>query len=93
MKLIKIVKSNAKNKKFTATFEKDGKEKVVQFGDNRYKDFSIGATEEQRKSYRSRHASGASAPADTANALSFHILWNTRSRAKNIEIFKRKYNV
>tara|TARA_R110002012_G_scaffold265836_1_gene449247 strand:- start:156 stop:437 length:282 start_codon:yes stop_codon:yes gene_type:complete len=93
MKLKSITKSNAKNKKFTATFIKDGKEKVVQFGDNRYKDFSIGATEEQRKSYRARHSSGANAPADTANALSFHILWNTRSRAKNIEIFKRKYNV
>jgi len=93
MKLKSITKSNAKNKKFTATFEKDGKEKVVQFGDNRFTDYTLGATDEQRKAYRARHSSGASAPADTANALSFHILWNTRSRAKNIEIFKRKYNV
>ena len=93
MKLKSIKKSDAKNKKFTATFIKDGKEKVVQFGDSRYLDFSIGATEAQRKAYRARHNSGASAPADSANALSYHILWNTKSRTKNIELFKKKYNV
>jgi len=93
MKLVSIKKSDAKNKKFTGTFEKDGKTKVVQFGDSRYLDYTIGATDEQRKAYRARHASGANAPADTANALSYHILWNTRSRLKNIEIFKRKYGV
>jgi len=94
MKLKSITKSDAKNKKWTATFIKDGREKVVQFGDNRYKDFTLGATNEQRTAYKARHSSGENAPADTANALSFHILWgNSRSRASNITAFKRKYNV
>jgi|TARA_E500000318_G_scaffold111705_1_gene131323 hypothetical protein len=93
MKLISVKKSDAKHKKFSAIFEKNGKRKIVNFGDNRYTDFTIGATDEQRKAYRARHATGANAPADTPNALSYHILWNTRSRSKNIEIFKNKYNV
>jgi len=93
MKLISVKKSDAKHKKFSAVFEKNGKRKIVNFGDNRYTDFTIGATDEQRKAYRARHATGANAPADTPNALSYHILWNTRSRSKNIEIFKNKYNV
>jgi vacuolar-type H+-ATPase subunit D/Vma8 len=28
-----------------------------------------------------------------ANALSYYILWNTRSRTKNIELFKKKFNL
>lgn len=94
MKLIKIIKSDVKGKKWSAFFDKDGKEKKVNFGATGYTDFTLGATEEQRKSYRARHSSGATAPADTANALSYHILWgNSRSRASNITAFKRKYNV
>jgi len=94
MKLISVKKSDAKHKKFSAVFEKNGKRKIVNFGDNRYTDFTIGATDEQRKAYRARHATGANAPADTPNALSYHILWgDSRSRNANIASFKRKYGV
>lgn len=94
MKLISVKKSDAKGKKFSAIFEKNGKRKIVNFGATGYDDYTIGATDEQRKSYRARHASGKSAPADSANALSYHILWgDSRSRIKNITSFKNKYNV
>ena len=101
MKLEKVVKSDAKNKKFTAIFCMckgeskccDNDKKKVHFGATGYTDYTIGATEEQRKSYRARHASGKTAKPDTANALSYYILWNTRSRTKNIELFKKKFNL
>ena len=94
MKLLSIKKSDAKGKKWTATYDINGKEKVVQFGATGYTDYTLGATDIQRKSYRARHASGATAPADSANALSYHILWgDSRSRATNITAFKKKYNV
>jgi len=94
MKLLSIKKSDAKGKKFKATFEKDGKEKIVHFGAEGYQDWTIGATEAQRKSYRARAIAGKTAPADTASALSYYILWgNSRSRATNITAFKKKYNV
>jgi hypothetical protein len=102
MKLEKVVKSDAKNKKWTAYFCMckgeskccDNDKKKVHFGATGYSDYTIGATEEQRKSYLARHASGKTAKPDTANALSYYILWgNSRSRQTNINTFKKKYNV
>jgi len=93
MKLISIKKSTSKGKKFMALFEKNREKKLVHFGASGYLDRTIGASEEQRRLYRIRHSSGENAPPDTPNALSFHILWNTTSRTKNIELFKKKYNV
>ena len=101
MKLEKVVKSDAKSKKWTAYFCMckgeskccEGDKKKVHFGQENADDYTIGATEEQRKSYRARHASGKTAKPDSPNALSYYILWNTRSRTKNIELFKKKFNL
>ena len=102
MKLEKVIKSDAKGKKWTAYFCMckgeskccDSKKKKVHFGATGYDDYTIGATEEQRKSYRARHASGKTAKPDTANALSYYILWgDSRSRQTNINSFKKKFNL
>jgi hypothetical protein len=102
MKLQKVIKSDAKGKKWTAVFcmckgeskccDKD--KKKVHFGATGYTDYTIGASEEQRKSYLARHASGKTAKPDTPNALSYYILCvNSRSRQSNIDSFKKKYNL
>jgi hypothetical protein len=102
MKLEKVIKSDAKGKKFTAIFCMckgeskccDNDKKKVHFGATGYTDYTIGATEEQRKSYLARHASGKTAKPDTPNALSYYILWgNSKSRQTNINTFKKKYNL
>ena len=93
MKLLSVKKSTSKGKKFMALFDKNGEEKLVHFGATGYLDYTIGATDKQRRLYRIRHSSGENAPPDTPNALSYHILWNTTSRTKNIELYKKKYNV
>ena len=94
MKLIKIRPSKSKGKKYSAFFMDKGKEKVVHFGATGYSDFTKGASEDQRKNYRSRHSTGSYAKPDTANALSYHILWGeSKSILKNIEQFKKKYNL
>jgi len=94
MKLLKVIKSDKSEKKWMAVFEKDGKEKRVHFGAKGYDDYTIGATEQQRENYRNRHKSGATAKADTPNALSYYILWgDSKSRLKNIESFKKRFNV
>lgn len=95
MKLLSIKKSTAKGKKWTATFQ-DGEntKKIVHFGATGYLDYTIGATDKQRDNYRIRHSSGKTAKADTANALSYYVLWgDSKSRIKNIEDYKKKYNV
>lgn len=94
MKLLSVKKSTAKNKKFTATFKDGDREKKVHFGHSDYTDYTKGATDEQRKSYRARHSSGATAKPDTPNALSYYILWgNSRTLASNLKSFKNKYNL
>jgi len=101
MKLEKVVKSDAKGKKWSAIFCmcegksccKDADKKKIHFGSEGMDDYTIGATDRQKKSYLARHATGKNAKPDTANALSYHILWNTKSRENNIMLFKKKYNV
>ena len=95
MKLIKIEKSSRPQKKQQAIFEyKDGKRKTVHFGATGYTDFTRGASQEQKKAYQQRHASGKDAPADSANALSYHILWGpSRSMRDNIKTFRARYKL
>ena len=102
MKLEKVIKSDAKNKKFTAIFCMckgeskccDKEKKKVHFGDNRYEDYTMHKDTKRRENYRSRHASGKNAKADTPNALAYHILWgDSTSLQENIKSFKKKFNL
>lgn len=102
MKLEKVIKSDAKGKKWTAVFCMckgqskccSNDKKRVHFGATGYTDYTIGATQEQRKSYRARHSSGKTAKPDSANALSYYILWgDSTSMQKNIKDFKEKFNI
>jgi hypothetical protein len=94
MKLISVKKSTAKGKKFMALFDKNGEKKLVHFGALGYLDYTSGATDKQRTAYLARHDKEKNQAADTAGALSYHILWGqSRSRTKNIESFKKKYNL
>tara|TARA_R110002167_G_C12431657_1_gene629913 strand:- start:335 stop:601 length:267 start_codon:yes stop_codon:yes gene_type:complete len=52
--LYRPFKSTAKNKKFSVYVMKDGKKKLIHFGDSRYKDFTQHKDEKRRKSYLSR---------------------------------------
>lgn len=94
MKLIKIIKSTAKGKKWTAIFSKDDKEQRVNFGAKGYLDYTLSATDKQREAYRARHDKEKNQPANTPGALSYHVLWgDSKSMKKNIDDFKKKYNL
>ena len=101
MARIKITRSSAKNKKYTALikYNDDQKKPVIRhFGAKGMDDF-VGtdgnkATLQQRENYRNRHKSGATAKFDTPNALSYYILWgDSTSINKNIADFKKRYNL
>ena len=96
-KLVSITRSDAKGKKWKAVFDLgDGKKKTTQFGAVGYKDYTIGATDEQRKSYRARHSKGAGSLSNamSAKALSYYVLWgDSRSRTTNIASYKRRFNL
>ena len=55
-KLYKPVKSTKAGKKGQVYVIKDGKKKLIHFGDSTYKDFKSGASKKQRKSYLKRSA-------------------------------------
>jgi hypothetical protein len=102
MKLLKIVKSTSKNKKWTAIFCLckgetkccDKERKKIHFGDSRYEDYTQHKDVDRRKNYRSRHASGKTAKPDSADALSYYILWGDSTNLnENINSFKKKYNL
>jgi len=94
MKLIKIQRSERKEKKWVAIFKDGDKEKRVQFGASSYTDYTKGATDQQKKSYLARHASGKTAKPDTPNALSYYLLWgSSKSLNENIKSYKKRFNL
>ena len=95
MNLITIYPSKQKLKKYTASFQyKDGTTKNINFGQKGYTDYTLGASEEQRKAYRSRHKNDNLNKPDTPGALSYYLLWGeSRSLKKNLKAFILKFNV
>jgi len=107
MKLISIVPSNRKGKKFKATFELDGKKIVTtHFGASGYRDFTLmsdpkskfyiknsGEREKVRQAYLKRHAKEDWMKPMTAGSLSRFILWEKTNLPAAIKNFKRKFSV
>ena len=81
--LYKPFKSKAKNKKYSVYVMKDGKKKLIHFGDSRYEDFTQHKDKERRKSYLKRARGIKNKKGDltykdknTANYWSIKLLWN-----------------
>ena len=99
MKLVKIVKSSKKNKKFDAIFLKDnGKNKTVSFGQRGANDYSLTGDKEARSRYRKRHVKDLKTEANKkglgAGALSRFLLWgDSTSLQENIKAYKKRFNL
>jgi len=107
MKLLKIIPSDVKGKKYSAYFElPSGKEKKVNFGAKGYRDFTLmndkksnyylknsGAREKVKQSYLKRHAKEDWMKPMTAGALSRWILWNKPTLGGSIAHFKNKFKL
>ena len=91
MKLLSVTKSTRKDKKWMAEFDTN---KIIHFGARGMDDYIIKNDKEQRERYRARHASGKTAKPDTADSLSFRLLWGeSTSLQQNIKDYKKKYNL
>lgn len=80
--LYKPFVSKAKNKKYSVYVMKDGKKRLIHFGDSRYQQFKdkLGhyknldhGDQQRKKNYHSRH--GKATSKDTAKYWSHKILW------------------
>ena len=79
-----------------ATFETDsGRTKTTHFGARGMDDYTLTHNKEQRERYRERHQKDLRTGDPTrAGFLSYWILWgNSTSVVKNLEAYKRKYNL
>lgn len=81
--LYKPFPSKAKNKKYSVFIMKDGKKKLIHYGDARYEDYTQHKDEKRRQSYLKR-AKGIKdkdgnltyKDKNTANYWSYHYLWD-----------------
>ena len=96
MKLISITESSKPDKKLQAVFETDsGRTKTIHFGARGMNDFTITGDKDARERYIARHSANENfEKPDTAGSLSRYILWgSSKSRAKNIAEYKRRFNL
>jgi len=107
MKLISIVPSNRKDKKYKATFELDKERSVTtHFGASGYRDFTLmsdpkskfyiknsGEREKVRQAYLKRHAKEDWMKPLTAGSLSRFILWEKTTIPAAIKNYKRKFSL
>ena len=96
MRLLKLERSSKPDKKYMATFETDsGREKTTHFGAAGMDDYTLTKDKTQRERYRDRHQKDLQTGDPTrAGFLSYWILWGpTTSVVKNLESYKRKYNL
>jgi hypothetical protein len=101
MRLISIVRSPLKGKKWRATFEHDGhgvgSKKTrfhTDFGASGYEDFTMGASPERAKLYKARHKKDLLTNNPTkAGFLSYYVLWSSPNFEENVRKYKNRFNL
>ena len=92
-----IKKSTKPEKDYMAIFTErpNGRNKTVHFGDSKLPHYTSTATKEQRERYRKRHKKDLRTnDPERAGYLSYYILWgDSKSITKNIESYKRRFNL
>ena len=99
-KLLKVIKSDKPNKKWTAIFKMDnGREKKTHFGFNNpndpKNDYTLHKNKERRERYRIRHKKDLKTGDPTrAGFLSYYLLWgDSSSLNQNIKTYKKRFNL
>jgi len=95
LRLKTIRRSHKKEKKWDAVFEKNGREKVVPFGQKGYSDFTHHRNETRRLSYISRHRGMGETFKNPIKpqTLSRFILWNKKTLKSSIRDYKKRFGV
>jgi hypothetical protein len=94
IKLVSIKRSTKSDKKLMATFETNGRKKVIHFGARGYSDYSMHKNKERRQRYIKRHSKdlGTGNPA-RAGYLSMFVLWNKPTVGGGIADYRRRLGV
>ena len=91
---VEITKDTSGGKKMKAVFyNKDKKVKTVRFGASGFTDYTRGATDEQQKAYKARHAGDNLNDKFSPGSLSMFVLWSSKSLAQGIRNYKKRFNL
>lgn len=99
LSLISIKRSPKKEKKYVATFCKNGRIKQTHFGAKGYQNYggvgkSRHTSKERKKRYIQRHKSRENwSDPTTAGALSRYVLWNKPSFRESVTDYKKKFHL
>jgi len=94
LKLVKIMRSPNKDKKYRAVFSRNGKIKNVDFGAAGMSDFTKHKDPERKQRYINRHKSRENFNDPTSRgALSRWVLWNKPSLSESVKDYKRKFKL
>jgi hypothetical protein len=92
---VNISKSDNKDKKFKATFIKNGSiVKTTHFGASGYSDFTQHKDKERKERYLERHKKNENwNDYKSAASLARYVLWNKPSLKESIEDYKKRFNL
>jgi hypothetical protein len=95
LRLKTIRRSHKKEKKWDAVFDKDGREKVVPFGQKGYSDYTKHKDKTRKQRYIDRHRGMGEnwRKPDTPGALSYWVLWNKPSFKASVADFKKRFDL
>jgi hypothetical protein len=94
MKLLRIIPAEREDKKYTAVFEVDGRERRVSFGAAGMSDYTKNKDPERKRLYLARHAARENwNDPMTPGALSRWILWNEPTLEASIRDYRRRFNL
>jgi hypothetical protein len=80
--------------KYIAVFEDQEKTKHVPFGAKGYEDYTMHKNPLRQQNYLRRHRTNEDwSNYMSAGSLSRYILWETPSLQKNIQLFKKRFNL
>ena len=93
--LVSVTKSRSPGKKYTATFNINGRLKHVNFGASGMDDYTKTRDPQQRSRYRSRHHKDLGTRDPTRPGfLSYYLLWgNSPNLQANIRAYKRRFHM
>ena len=99
LKLLSIKKSPKKDKKYVATFSRNGRIKKTHFGAKGYQNYGgVGKerhlSEERKKRYIKRHKGKENwNDPTTAGSLSRWVLWDKKSFREGVKAYKKRFNL
>lgn len=96
MKLLRVVPSSVKGKRYTAVFEKEGgRTRSVSFGSATGSTYIDHRDDDKKKAWLARHSKAGEDwnKPDTAGALSRWLLWHTPSFRHSLKLFRSRFNL